>query len=474
MTKEAGYMNDLALGRWRTGGGDTAATFYQLFTKKPAIGFILSGGWWTVMRDSSYLAPGPWFDGFVTWNKYLKAMASGQQFCGPTTGLCTPPPPGPVSFWEVWNEPGTYVDLQRQGTSSQYYALFADTYHTLAAMLPNPQVIIPTMEAMIDWPLPASGPLNADNYISMKNLFDWIETYNHTPGNVPLRFAGYSFHVINSGATCAESSYTPRPGCAAYPLNTPNAVGDAVTRVRNLLDQYPDLAPAQIEVSEFGTGQSFSNGNLQQPQAGSGMIPGWQAGFIAAFEHANVSSVTMGCWPVYYGLFNLTKYDTCGKGFDGLLGDDNQGPSPNTMDPAVGPQAIYWVYKFYGSMTGTRVVTTSDASDLSAFATRDDATSSMKVLLGRAQRCSIDGGRDPGCPANGNPATVSLQICWPYGGSTVKYSLQHIANQGLGLGGLYNPADPTSGRVAVSGGMVTIPISGVPDGDAYTLVLTPH
>src|SRR5581483_6562471 len=120
--------------------------------------------------------------------------------------------------------------------------LFAHTYLKLQSLGTSAKVVIPSVEAFIDYPLPSSGPLNSSNFISMRNLLDWIEADNRAaPPAGQLHFGGYSFHIINSGGTCYETATAAASGCPGYPLNSPTAVGDAVRRMRNLLDQYPDL-----------------------------------------------------------------------------------------------------------------------------------------------------------------------------------------------------------------------------------------
>jgi len=251
-------------------------------------------------------------------------------------------------------------------------------------------------------------------------------------------------------------------------------VADRVDRLRNLLAEYPDLLPANIEVDEFDSANR-SQGNSKPPVISNQLIPGWQVGYIASFEESKVDFAAMGCWHQYFTTdFGWNSYDQCLKGLDGLLIDDNGAPDPNAMDRSVQAQAIYWVYRFYGSMTGTRVRISSPATDLTAFATRDDGRDTMNVLVGRHRRCSVETRRDPSCPAGGPATDVSVQVSWPYTGSSVHYDLQRIPDIGNGLGGPSGLLpSPSGGRVPVQAGVVTVPIPGVNDGDAYTLVLTP-
>jgi hypothetical protein len=454
--REAGYINRLHLTRWRTGGAaaqnNTTGIFYPLFSDRPIIEYLLSDGWFQATRTQGR-ALAPWEDGYQTWNNFVRAMASGHSFCAGNG--CVAPPPGAVGYWDLWNEPTTFGYMSPQGTASQFYDLFVDTYRTLKSVQPNAKIVAPSIESLIDYSLPRYGSLNSDNYISLKDFLDWNETYNHTAGHSPIHFDAFSFHEVNDGATCAEPPYTPQPGCPAYPLNSPNAVADGVNRLRNLLDQYPDLKPAEIEVNEFDTRET----------------PGWQAGYIASFEQANVDAASMTCRLVYYGnrddpSYQSEYYDNCAKGFDGLLGDDNNGPTPNTLNSKVAPLPMYWLYLFYGSMSGSKLATYGNATDVTAFATRDDAINTVKVLLGRHQQCSPDTSRDKTCPVNGKPSQVSIHLNWPYAGNIVKYQLQPISASA-------GPSTAITGQASVTDGSTTITIPSVADDDAYNLTVTP-
>jgi hypothetical protein len=306
----------------------------------------------------------------------------------------------------------------------------------------------------------------------MQDLLDWISQYNVShPPDQQLHFAGYSFHVLNDGATCES---IPIAGCPAYPFFSPTLVADRVNRLRNLLAQYPALLPAQIEVNEFDSANRPSQPALQ---VSNQLIPGWQAGYIASFERSNVDFAGLGCWYQYYStLLGLgwNTYDQCLKGLDGLLADGNNPVNPNSADYNLQPQAIFWVYSFYSEMTGVRIATSSATTDLSAFATRDDSTSTLKALVGRHKRCSVDTARDPTCPAGGDPADVTVQVSWPYPGTTIHYTVQQIPDVGNGLGGPCTTLpSPNTGTAAISGGIAKIPLPAVQDGDAYTLVLRP-
>jgi hypothetical protein len=467
-------LDALHLKRWHVSDDPKTAVIYQRLSNKPQLEYILSNSWLTATNGKA-----PWSDDYAAWNTYLATEVKGQIFCDIN---CVPPPPGPISYWDVWSEPLT--SMQNIGTACNFYDLARDTYQTLRALVPDAKVVVPSVTELVDYglpggdgfggcPGPSAGPPNSTNYIGFKDMFDWTTHFNATHSVAQqVHFAAYSFHILNDGPTC---EFTNVPGCPVYPFNSPNLVSDRINRLRNLLAQYPDLQPAEIEVNEFGNpNRPRGTGS---PWVSNQLIPGWQAGYISSFEQSDVSSAGLGCWNQYFpavlGVI-WSSYDQCLKGFDGLLDDDNNVLNPGMMNGNVAPQAIYWVYQFYGSMTGTRVATSSPVTDLSGFATRDDSAGTMKVLVGRHKACSIDTARDPACPAGGPPVDVSVRVTWPYAGTSVHYALQRIPDVGNGLGGLVPTLpDVAVGGLPVSGGAVVVPIPSFADGDAYTVVLSP-
>jgi hypothetical protein len=471
------YVNGLHLSRWVVASDPYSAQVYSRLSPQPPIEYLMSDAWLVATNEMA-----PWADGYATWNSFLASAVHGQPFCNQ---VCVVPPPGPVAFWNVWNEPQTPPKFG--ASSCNFYDLFRDTYQELHRLAGNPRIIVPSVTELTDFSLPGddgtgtcqgSNGARADstNFISMKGLFNWTTHYNAThPPDLQLHFSGYAFHVDNGGRTCDVYNV---PGCPVYPLNSPNAVADRVNRMRNLLAQYPTLLPADIEVNEFATPNAFNG--VSRPYPGTQMMPGWEAGYISSFEQSNVDSASLACWAESFPIGSVwSAYDQCAKGFGGLLGDDNRVGSANQMDSAVGPQAIYWVYRFYGSMNGVRVATSSQTTDLTSFATRDDSTGTLKVLIGRHKRCSVFTARDPGCPAGGGAANVLVRVAWPYLGTAVRYTLQQIPDTGEGLGGPCPtlPA-PSTGIAGLTGGLLvggtaTIRIPTFSDADAYTLTLSP-
>ncbi len=463
-TKTIDYLNALRPARWRSGFTSatketTDAVFSQL-SPQPAVELQLESGW----LDATGHFP-PWRDNYATWDSYVTAMVSGQPFCGPRA--CVPAPP-PVAYWDLWNEPITFAVYLPEGTVAQYLGLIRRAYHVIKSIDPDAKVIAPSVTSMLDY-VP-NGFNGSGQFIDFVTLLDFASQHG-------LHFDAYSFHDINNGATCHERYLNLKAGCPAYPINSPTLLADHVNRLRSLLGQYPNLLPADIEVNEFGSPANY----MANPQIGAtNLMPGWQVGFIAALEQANARGY-LGCWSRQYKYLNVLsrEWSECDKGVDGLLMDNQDYFQPNQgqANDTITPEAIYWVYKFYNGMSGSRVVTGSPNTDLTAFATKDAGAGTVKALIGRHKRCSIHTApprSDPPCPAGGSSAVVPIQVTWPFSGTTVSYTLQRIPNAGNGFGGMLGTLPPpATGQVTVSEGVATVSVPAFANGDAYTLTMTP-
>lgn len=456
-------LNSLKPSRWRVQSPDPyMSSILPQLSPRPAIEDQLESSW--LIATGSGAFP-PWSDNFATWDTFVKDQASGSQFCG--AQRCVTAPAG-VNEWDTWNEPISYSVYSPEGSVSEYLQLFKHTYGDIKSVSSSALVVAPSVSAMLDY-VPQGGGFTGSNFVDFKTLLAFASSNG-------LKFDVYSFHLINDGGPCGQGYPTlDQPGCNAYPYNTSDTIRDEVTRVRNLLNEYPSLLPASVEVNEVG---GPGNYNVNPAVPGNELIPGWAAGTIAAIEYSGASGANLSCWPVTYKWMGLLSesWDQCKRGMDGLLIDSDFQQNSQQTDDSVTPEAIYWVYQYYASMAGNVLPTSSSVTDISAFATRDDTTSIVKVLLGRHKRCSVNTSVDPACPAGGSSVAVPVDISWPYAGSTVTYTLQQIPDKGSGLGGPEPSSSlPTAsqGAANVVGGNVTISIPTFADGDAYELTIAP-
>jgi hypothetical protein len=236
-------------------------------------------------------------------------------------------------------------------------------------------------------------------------------------------------------------------------LYSPNDAGDHVRRFTRWLPQTPSwTGPSPlIDVNEYGAGPLNH-------------VPGSDVGFVAAFEATNTDLAGRSCG------------ETCGM-LDQLFTGWTD-PSPFSS-----PTAIYWDRVDYANMSidGTgnntiRVPVQSSAYDLTGFATKDDSTQQMWVLLGRQVECKAP------CPSTTGTVSISADIAYPYSKTTATATVYQIPNpactrswpqacssQQLTLSGQTQVSNTS---IAVQSGHVTVPIPAFADGDAYWITLS--
>ncbi|MEU6715790.1 hypothetical protein ABZ897_30360 [Nonomuraea sp. NPDC046802] len=184
------------------------------------------------------------------------------------------------------------------------------------------------------------------------------------------------------------------------------------------------VSPRPITINEYGR---FS-GDLG--------VPGNLVQFVAKFENSKVD----GC---------LAYWTTAG-GLNDLVTRNNQ---------ATGG---WWLYKWYGELTGTTVSVTPPApsGSLQALAAFDQGKRQARVIFGGNNPAG--GTYDTNVAVKGIPAAL---------GGTVQATVWGVDSTGL------NPS-PGPYRVSatnhtVSGGQITIPLTGLKGTSAYHVVVTP-
>jgi hypothetical protein len=127
------------------------------------------------------------------------------------------------------------------------------------------------------------------------------------------------------------------------------------------------------------------------------------------------------------------------------------------------------VHQRYGAMTGNRnAVTLSDPQGTSAFATYDGTK--HKVLVARHVGCHVSVDSNCGLASNQAPApttggVVRVKVAGTV--TSVPVTVERIPD----VGALASPVVDFSGTVAVSGGIVSVSLPAVADGDAYAITV---
>ena len=266
--------------------------------------------------------------------------------------------------------------------------------------------------------------LNAD----WKTVYQRIRSIDPSARIAGPNFASYRSADIRSFLTAA------RDGGVLPDVMTWHELGnDFFTDWDNHYNDYRameislGISPRPITINEYGR---FS-GDLG--------VPGNLVQFVAKFEKSKVD----GC---------LAYWTTAG-GLNDLVTRNNQ---------ATG---AWWLYKWYGELTGTTVAVTppSVTGSLQGVAALDPAKKQARVVFG---------GNNPASGSYDTDVVVTGLGSAAYLGTTVHASVWAVDTSGLDPS--TGPYLVREGDYAASGGEVTVPLTGLKGSSAYQVVVTPN
>lgn len=181
------------------------------------------------------------------------------------------------------------------------------------------------------------------------------------------------------------------------------------------------LSRHPIAIEEYGTTSEVG-------------VPGSMVGYIAKFERAGVDNAEMAFWN-HYGTLGDTLTDTGGS-----------------------TNGAYWLYKWYGDMSGNMLVTTPPAqTGIDGAAALNSSGNQISVVFG--------GG------AGSSAVTVNGLSSLPAFGGTVHARLEYTPSKGRTTA-VSGPITVSDADYTVSNGTVTIPVTTNAT-DGYHLVITP-
>jgi len=164
-------------------------------------------------------------------------------------------------------------------------------------------------------------------------------------------------------------------------------------------------------------------------------VPGALVGYIAQFERAGVNNAELAFWN-HYGTLGDTLTDTGGS-----------------------PNAAYWLYRWYGQMTGNMVTVVppgTAGSGLDGAASVNSAGNQVNVIFG--------GG-------SGSTAVTVSGLGSAFG-STAHVVLEQTVSAGRTTA-VAGPQVISSGNFTISNGSVTVPVSSMNSANGYHLLVTP-
>lgn len=254
----------------------------------------------------------------------------------------------------------------------------------------------------------------------------WVRTYqevrskdNTTPIQGPS-ISTYNASYMSSFLSYAKANNALPDIISWHELSGQGRIAGDISAYRSL-EASLGISPRPIAIEEYA-------------EPGEVGVPGSLVGYIAKFERGGVDNAELAFW---------NQYGT----FDDMVINNNQ------------PNGAWWLYKWYGSMTGTMLVTTPPAqTGLDGAAAVNSAGNQVSVIVGGgsgSNAVTINGLNS--LSAFGSSATVTVEYVPSLGRTT--------AVPGTTVLSVTN--------YAISNGSITVPINGMDSAGAYHLLITP-
>jgi hypothetical protein len=264
------------------------------------------------------------------------------------------------------------------------------------------------------WNTAAAGPFDAG----------WARTFKEVRADDPRAqiqgpsISHWSSSFMTTFLTDAKASGTVPNVISWHELGGAASIAADVSSYRSL-EKSLGIGPLPIAIEEYG----------EPSEVG---VPGPLVGYIAKFERAGVANAELAFWNHY-----------------GTLGD-------TLTDTGASPNAAYWLYRWYGSMTGNMVTTVPPAqTGLDGAASINAAGNQVSVIFG--------GG------SGSNAVTVNgLSSAF---GSTAHVILEQTASAGRTTA-VVGPTIISSSNLTITNGSITVPVT-MTAANGYHLLITP-
>ncbi len=270
-----------------------------------------------------------------------------------------------------------------------------------------------------------------NTWLSANGTFNdfWVKTYDQVRSLDPgAKIQGPSFSDNISGMQSflanAVATNTVPDIISWHELESSGKIAGDVTTVTGI-EKSLGITPRPIAIEEYAA----------PSQVG---IPGDLVGYIAQFERLGINNAELAFWNHY-----------------GALGD-------LLTDTGAQPNAAYWLYDWYGQLTGNMVSVVPPGTPGTGL---DGAAS---VSPGGDQVSVIFGG------GSGSAAvTVSGLNALPAFGGSAHVVLDHVVSQGRTTPVAASQIQSTAADYTITNGSITIPVSNMNAADGYHLVVTP-
>jgi hypothetical protein len=255
----------------------------------------------------------------------------------------------------------------------------------------------------------------------------WARTYqevrskdsSHHPIQGPS-ISHWDQNWMTTFLTDAKNSGTVPDIISWHELGGASSIAGDVAAYRSL-ESSLGISPRPIAIEEYATTSEVG-------------VPGPLAGYIAKFERAGVHDAELAFWN-HYGTLGDTLTDTGGS-----------------------PNGAYWLYSWYGAMTGNMVTTVPPSQNgLDGAASVNSAGNQVSVIFG--------GG------VASNAVTVNGLSSLPAFGSTVNVKLEYTPSLGRTTA-VSGPITISQTTYTVTNGSITVPVA-MNASYGYHLVITP-
>ncbi len=267
------------------------------------------------------------------------------------------------------------------------------------------------------WDTTDAGPFDAG----------WARTFNEVRADDPgAVIQGPSISTYNASwmttfLTDAKASGTLPNIISWHELNGAGSIPADVASVKSI-EASLGISARPIAIEEYA----------ETSQVG---IPGDLVGYIANFERSGVNNAELAFWN-HYGTLGDTLTDTGGS-----------------------PNAAYWLYRWYGQMSGNMVTVVPPGSDgvgLDGAASVNSAGNQVSVIFG-------GGSGSTAVTVNGLGSAF---------GSTAHAVLEQTVSAGR-TAAVVGPDVISTGNYAISNGSITVPVTSMNAANGYHLVVTP-
>jgi hypothetical protein len=268
------------------------------------------------------------------------------------------------------------------------------------------------------WNTSSAGSFNAG----------WVESYNEIrkdDSTIPID--GPSYSAWNQSWMSSFLSYAKANNALPQYLSWHELQGDqniaADVAACQALESSLGISPLPIVIEEYGTTSEVG-------------VPGALVGYISKFERAGITEADLAFW---------NQYGTMG---DTLVGTGGL------------PNASWWLYKWYGDMSGEMVTTVPPAqTGIDGAAAVNAAGNQVSVIFGGGSGSSA--------------VTVSgLGSLSAFSGGSAHVVLQYVRSQGRTTP-VSAPQTISVGDYAISNGSITVPVNAMNAANGYHLVVTP-